>query len=261
MDSAVAQALVDPRTRDSAIKIEKRLIEFMENVEEKRMQFPVMTSFERMLAHKTADYFKIDHILADNEQGERVVTLIKKGYSKIPELRFEEWVRKREEEDEEKKTRIMKREKIKLLGKENRGGNDEQEEAKDQQQQVLILENQVSSNSSSSPDLLLMKKLDDYSRIRNEIFAGAEEEDGQFEQELEFDQVDELELYVRNPSNQLPLVSRYLQVLGLPSNLPVNEFNLTSPQFLTFFSSIELHDRHVTGRPQRSGRRDTLESQ
>ncbi len=203
----------DSRAKAVVLEIERKLIQFMENHAVRRMQFEHMKAYDRMLAHKSAELFGMDHILADNANGERVVTVIKKNHSAVPQQSMEkiaEGIWKKNKEAEGNKVKIMTREVQKVKVKE---------------EAVVVVEEEKGIDKEEDTDILLMKKINDYTKARSEIFNGDDQdEEIQGTDQLELDEDDEAvnepELYIRNNAPRM-IASNYLQVLGLAPNLPV----------------------------------------
>ncbi|XP_026054808.1 R3H domain-containing protein 1-like [Carassius auratus] len=51
----------NPRDRMMLLKLEQEILDFISNIESQKRKFPPMTSYHRMLLHRVAAYFGLDH--------------------------------------------------------------------------------------------------------------------------------------------------------------------------------------------------------
>ncbi|KAH8252097.1 hypothetical protein KR026_003039 [Drosophila bipectinata] len=82
----------NPKDRNILLKIEKDLMEFVqENSRGCEYRFPPASSYNRMLIHRTAAFFGMEHNV-DTETQQCVIVAVTKG-TRIPEIRFQSLVR------------------------------------------------------------------------------------------------------------------------------------------------------------------------
>eukprot|EP00163_Fabomonas_tropica_P020884 TRINITY_DN36800_c0_g1_i1.p1 TRINITY_DN36800_c0_g1~~TRINITY_DN36800_c0_g1_i1.p1 ORF type:complete len:161 (+),score=22.57 TRINITY_DN36800_c0_g1_i1:409-891(+) len=90
-DEIILEALQQPREKQMLYKWERDLIVFMGDETKRRLAFPPMISYHRLLLHRVADIFKIDHVVQDTdaESGmvgtatKRIVVLYKAAVSAV----------------------------------------------------------------------------------------------------------------------------------------------------------------------------------
>lgn len=81
----IVDCLSTPKDRLFLLHLEKDLIEFIEDDSRDLMEFPSMTSYHRMLLHRVAAYFGLEHNV--NPSGQSVI--ISKAIStRLPKMRF-----------------------------------------------------------------------------------------------------------------------------------------------------------------------------
>eukprot|EP00698_Gefionella_okellyi_P012190 TRINITY_DN3263_c0_g1_i1.p1 TRINITY_DN3263_c0_g1~~TRINITY_DN3263_c0_g1_i1.p1 ORF type:complete len:766 (-),score=157.67 TRINITY_DN3263_c0_g1_i1:32-2329(-) len=85
LDPVILQSLNNPRDRLLLFKLDAELGAFVEDKIAQRLEFPPMSSYHRLLVHRVAHYFKLDHKV--DGSGKKVV-LFKTTESAIPVLRI-----------------------------------------------------------------------------------------------------------------------------------------------------------------------------
>ncbi|KAH8302686.1 hypothetical protein KR044_009533 [Drosophila immigrans] len=96
----------NPKDRNILLKIEKDLMEFVQDKSRGcEYRFPATSSYNRMLIHRTAAFFGMDHNV-DSDTQQCVIVAVTKG-TRIPEIRFKSLVRGDHREDARKS--ILKR--------------------------------------------------------------------------------------------------------------------------------------------------------
>ncbi|XP_048385495.1 cAMP-regulated phosphoprotein 21-like isoform X6 [Stegostoma tigrinum] len=95
----------NPRDRMMLLKMEQELIDFINDNSNHYKKFPPMSSYHRMLVHRVAAYFGMDHNV---DQTGKSVIINKTSNTRIPEQRFCEHI-KDEKNDESQKRFILKR--------------------------------------------------------------------------------------------------------------------------------------------------------
>uniref|UniRef100_A0A8D3AL19 R3H domain containing 2 n=1 Tax=Scophthalmus maximus TaxID=52904 RepID=A0A8D3AL19_SCOMX len=95
----------NPRDRMMLLKLEQDILEFINDDNNQYKRFPQMTSYHRMLLHRVAAYFGMDHNV---DQTGKAVIINKTGNTRIPEQRFSEHIKDERNMDFQKKF-ILKR--------------------------------------------------------------------------------------------------------------------------------------------------------
>nr|XP_045005232.1 R3H domain-containing protein 1 isoform X2 [Jaculus jaculus] len=95
----------NPRDRMMLLKLEQEILDFIGNNESPRKKFPPMTSYHRMLLHRVAAYFGLDHNV---DQSGKSVIVNKTGNTRIPDQKFNEHI-KDDRGDDFQKRYILKR--------------------------------------------------------------------------------------------------------------------------------------------------------
>uniref|UniRef100_A0A8C1Q0S3 cAMP-regulated phosphoprotein, 21 n=1 Tax=Cyprinus carpio TaxID=7962 RepID=A0A8C1Q0S3_CYPCA len=132
-----------PRDRLMLLKLEQDMTDFMtDNSSYKK--FPQMSSYHRMLVHRVAAYFGLEHNV---DHSGKAVIINKTCNSRIPEHRFAEHV---QEEKTEERRSILKR--------------DSSQEKEDSQLRVPSLKEQMRSKS-------IEEREEEYQRVRERIFS------------------------------------------------------------------------------------------
>ncbi|XP_050956434.1 R3H domain-containing protein 1 isoform X3 [Labeo rohita] len=95
----------NPRDRMMLLKLEQDILDFISNNESQRRKFPPMTSYHRMLLHRVAAYFGLDHNV---DQSGKCVIVNKTSNTRIPDQKFSEHIRDDKTDDFQKRY-ILKR--------------------------------------------------------------------------------------------------------------------------------------------------------
>uniref|UniRef100_A0A8C6K8A5 R3H domain containing 1 n=1 Tax=Nothobranchius furzeri TaxID=105023 RepID=A0A8C6K8A5_NOTFU len=95
----------NPRDRIMLLKLEQDILDFISNNESQKRKFPPMTSYHRMLLHRVAAYFGMDHNV--DPSGKSVV-INKTINTRIPDQKFSEHI-KGDRADDFQKRYILKR--------------------------------------------------------------------------------------------------------------------------------------------------------
>ncbi|XP_036876646.1 R3H domain-containing protein 1 isoform X8 [Manis javanica] len=95
----------NPRDRMMLLKLEQEILDFIGNNESPRKKFPPMTSYHRMLLHRVAAYFGLDHNV---DQSGKSVIVNKTSNTRIPDQKFNEHIKDEKGEDFQKRY-ILKR--------------------------------------------------------------------------------------------------------------------------------------------------------
>uniref|UniRef100_A0A671NHL8 R3H domain containing 1 n=1 Tax=Sinocyclocheilus anshuiensis TaxID=1608454 RepID=A0A671NHL8_9TELE len=95
----------NPRDRMMLLKLEQDILDFISNIESQKRKFPPMTSYHRMLLHRVAAYFGLDHNV---DQTGKSVVINKTSNTRIPDQKFSEHI-KDDKTDDFQKRYILKR--------------------------------------------------------------------------------------------------------------------------------------------------------
>ncbi|XP_071602596.1 R3H domain-containing protein 1 isoform X21 [Heliangelus exortis] len=136
----------NPRDRMTLLKLEQEIIDFIGNNEVPRKKFPPMTSYHRMLLHRVAAYFGLEHNV---DQSGKSVIVNKTSNTRIPDQKFCEHI-KDEKSDDFQKRYILKRDNSSL--------------DKDDNQMRIRLKDDRRSKS-------IEEREEEYQRARERIFA------------------------------------------------------------------------------------------
>ncbi|XP_030230484.1 R3H domain-containing protein 2 isoform X1 [Gadus morhua] len=136
----------NPRDRMMLLKLEQDILEFINDDNNQYKKFPQMTSYHRMLLHRVAAYFGMDHNV---DQTGKAVIINKTGNTRIPEQRFSEHIKDERNIDFQKKF-ILKR--------------DDASMDKDDNQIRVPLQDGRRSKS-------IEEREEEYQRVRDRIFA------------------------------------------------------------------------------------------
>ncbi|XP_068172168.1 R3H domain-containing protein 2 isoform X11 [Antennarius striatus] len=143
----------NPRDRMMLLKLEQDILEFINDDNNQYKKFPQMTSYHRMLLHRVAAYFGMDHNV---DQTGKAVIINKTGNTRIPEQRFSEHIKDDRNMDFQKKF-ILKR--------------DDASMDKDDNQIRVPLQDGRRSKS-------IEEREEEYQRVRDRIFARESSQNG-----------------------------------------------------------------------------------
>ncbi|XP_048385479.1 cAMP-regulated phosphoprotein 21-like isoform X1 [Stegostoma tigrinum] len=144
----------NPRDRMMLLKMEQELIDFINDNSNHYKKFPPMSSYHRMLVHRVAAYFGMDHNV---DQTGKSVIINKTSNTRIPEQRFCEHI-KDEKNDESQKRFILKR--------------DNSSMDKDDNQEMFILQqNRIHPFRDDRRSKSIEEREEEYQRVRERIFA------------------------------------------------------------------------------------------
>ncbi|XP_053554220.1 R3H domain-containing protein 1 isoform X5 [Bombina bombina] len=136
----------NPRDRMMLLKLEQDIFDFIATNESQRKKFPPMTSYHRMLLHRVAAYFGLDHNV---DQSGKSVIVNKTSNTRIPDQKFEEHIKDEKNVDFQKRY-ILKRDNSSL--------------DKDDNQMRMRLKEDRRSKS-------IEEREEEYQRARERIFA------------------------------------------------------------------------------------------
>ncbi|XP_076870241.1 R3H domain-containing protein 2 isoform X2 [Brachyhypopomus gauderio] len=143
----------NPRDRMMLLKLEQDILEFISDDNNQYKKFPQMTSYHRMLLHRVAAYFGMDHNV---DQTGKAVIINKTSNTRIPEQRFSEHIKDERNMDFQKKF-ILKR--------------DDASMDKDDNQIRVPLQDGRRSKS-------IEEREEEYQRVRDRIFARESSQNG-----------------------------------------------------------------------------------
>ncbi|XP_026068606.1 R3H domain-containing protein 2-like isoform X5 [Carassius auratus] len=143
----------NPRDRMMLLKLEQDILEFINDENNQYKKFPQMTSYHRMLLHRVAAYFGMDHNV---DQTGKAVIINKTSNTRIPEQRFSEHIKDERSMDFQKKF-ILKR--------------DDASMDKDDNQIRVPLQDGRRSKS-------IEEREEEYQRVRDRIFARESSQNG-----------------------------------------------------------------------------------
>ncbi|NXP51795.1 R3HD2 protein, partial [Heliornis fulica] len=136
----------NPRDRMMLLKLEQEILEFISDNNNQFKKFPQMTSYHRMLLHRVAAYFGMDHNV---DQTGKAVIINKTSNTRIPEQRFSEHIKDEKNSDFPQRF-ILKR--------------DDTSMERDDNQIRLPLQDGRRSKS-------IEEREEEYQRVRERIFA------------------------------------------------------------------------------------------
>lgn len=65
IDPALTAALDNPRERVTVLKFEDQMLRFMRSPGTKQLEFPTLSSYQRLIVHRLAQRFQLDHQSVD----------------------------------------------------------------------------------------------------------------------------------------------------------------------------------------------------
>ncbi|XP_039613255.1 R3H domain-containing protein 1 isoform X3 [Polypterus senegalus] len=136
----------NPRDRMMLLKLEQDILDFITNNESQRRKFPPMTSYHRMLLHRVAAYFGLDHNV---DQTGKAVIINKTSNTRIPDQKFCEHF-KDDKSDDFQKRYILKRDNSSM-------------DKDDGQMRIRLKEDRRSKS--------IEEREEEYQRVRERIFA------------------------------------------------------------------------------------------
>ncbi|XP_059812082.1 R3H domain-containing protein 2 isoform X4 [Hypanus sabinus] len=136
----------NPRDRMMLLKLEQEILDFISDDNNQYKKFPQMTSYHRMLLHRVAAYFGMDHNV---DQTGKAVIINKTINTRIPEQRFSDHIKDEKSMDFQKRF-ILKRDDTSL--------------DKDDNQMRVPLRDDRRSKS-------IEEREEEYQRVRDRIFA------------------------------------------------------------------------------------------
>ncbi|XP_038170917.1 R3H domain-containing protein 2 isoform X16 [Arvicola amphibius] len=136
----------NPRDRMMLLKLEQEILEFINDNNNQFKKFPQMTSYHRMLLHRVAAYFGMDHNV---DQTGKAVIINKTSNTRIPEQRFSEHIK------DEKNTEFQQRFILKR--------DDASVDRDDNQIRVPLQDGRRSKS--------IEEREEEYQRVRERIFA------------------------------------------------------------------------------------------
>ncbi|XP_057182291.1 R3H domain-containing protein 1 isoform X3 [Triplophysa rosa] len=151
----------NPRDRMMLLKLEQDILDFISNIDQKR-KFPPMTSYHRMLLHRVAAYFGLDHNV---DQTGKAVIINKTSNTRIPDQKFSEHI-KDDKTDDFQKRYILKRDNSSL----------------DQDDGRLRMRLKDDRRSKS-----IEEREEEYQRARDRIFAQEGQEHFPFDKRIQED--------------------------------------------------------------------------
>uniref|UniRef100_A0A9J7ZHD8 R3H domain containing 1 n=1 Tax=Cyprinus carpio carpio TaxID=630221 RepID=A0A9J7ZHD8_CYPCA len=149
----------NPRDRMMLLKLEQDILDFISNIESQKRKFPPMTSYHRMLLHRVAAYFGLDHNV---DQTGKSVIINKTSNTRIPDQKFSEHI-KDDKTDDFQKRYILKRDNSSL----------------DQEDGRLRMRLKDDRRSKS-----IEEREEEYQRARDRIFAQDGQEHFPFDKRL-----------------------------------------------------------------------------
>ncbi|KAM9102769.1 cAMP-regulated phosphoprotein 21 isoform X3 [Sarcophilus harrisii] len=138
----------NPRDRMILLKMEQEIMDFISDDKNHYKKFPQMSSYQRMLVHRVAAYFGMDHNV---DQTGKSVIINKTGSTRIPEQRFCEHL-KDDKGEEGQKRFILKRDNSSIDKEDN------------QQNRIHPFRDDKRSKS-------MEEREEEYQRVRERIFA------------------------------------------------------------------------------------------
>ncbi|XP_054984710.1 R3H domain-containing protein 2 isoform X2 [Sorex araneus] len=165
----------NPRDRMMLLKLEQEILEFINDNNNQFKKFPQMTSYHRMLLHRVAAYFGMDHNV---DQTGKAVIINKTSNTRIPEQRFSEHI-KDEKNSEFQQRFILKRDDASMDRDDNQDGRRSKsiEEREEEYQRVRerIFARETGQNGYLNDIRLSKEAFSSSSHKRRQIFRGNRE--------------------------------------------------------------------------------------
>ncbi|XP_035552242.2 R3H domain-containing protein 2 isoform X3 [Canis lupus baileyi] len=165
----------NPRDRMMLLKLEQEILEFINDNNNQFKKFPQMTSYHRMLLHRVAAYFGMDHNV---DQTGKAVIINKTSNTRIPEQRFSEHI-KDEKNTEFQQRFILKRDDASMDRDDNQDGRRSKsiEEREEEYQRVRerIFARETGQNGYLNDIRLSKEAFSSSSHKRRQIFRGNRE--------------------------------------------------------------------------------------
>ncbi|XP_052666315.1 R3H domain-containing protein 2 isoform X1 [Harpia harpyja] len=162
----------NPRDRMMLLKLEQEILEFISDNNNQFKKFPQMTSYHRMLLHRVAAYFGMDHNV---DQTGKAVIINKTSNTRIPEQRFSEHI-KDEKNAEFPQRFILKRDDTSMDRDDNQDGRRSKsiEEREEEYQRVRerIFARETGQNGYLTDSRLSKEGFSSSSHKRRQIFRG-----------------------------------------------------------------------------------------
>uniref|UniRef100_A0A4W4DPC6 R3H domain containing 1 n=1 Tax=Electrophorus electricus TaxID=8005 RepID=A0A4W4DPC6_ELEEL len=162
----------NPRDRGTLLKLEQDILEFITNTESQKRKFPPMTSYHRMLLHRVAAYFGLDHNV---DPTGKAVVINKTSSTRIPDQKFSEHI-KDDKSDDFQKRYILKRDNLSLdqedsrlrmrLKDDRRSKSIEEREEEYQRARERIFAQDVSPHSTEDLSCLSTQQRRQFFRVR-----------------------------------------------------------------------------------------------
>ncbi|CAJ0767294.1 11561_t:CDS:2 [Entrophospora sp. SA101] len=106
LDGFLLAALKSPKDRLFLLKLDQEMERFIIDENRSRLEFPPMNSYQRLIIHRVAQYFKLSHVV---DTSGKAVVLYKSIETQIPILRFSDLLEQEDDEKPEKSVKIMRR--------------------------------------------------------------------------------------------------------------------------------------------------------
>ncbi|KAM6039215.1 R3H domain-containing protein 2 isoform 4-T4 [Chlamydotis macqueenii] len=162
----------NPRDRMMLLKLEQEILEFISDNNNQFKKFPQMTSYHRMLLHRVAAYFGMDHNV---DQTGKAVIINKTSNTRIPEQRFSEHI-KDEKNAEFPQRFILKRDDTSMDRDDNQDGRRSKsiEEREEEYQRVRerIFARETGQNGYLTDGRISKEGFASSSHKRRQIFRG-----------------------------------------------------------------------------------------
>lgn len=244
IDPVFLTALARPHDRCFLLKVEKEVIRFLHDPSKGSLCFPPTTSYHRMLLHHVADRFRMDHLAMLNQEGARVLVMIKRLDSCSPVPSLLEFVQATDSQAAPpplaplNQMRIMKRRDDPIKGKNSlvqREFLDNQEE--EEKRPISLVEKEQEYRRARA---IIFNK-DEESALEEEI----EEDSSHSPDEADFPVDDDLHEFVRYPLSRSsepspnPESQSFLEVYNLPPNLRNYEIDVLLDDLKLAGASIE----------------------